>query len=144
MLDTETKRRIDSCRDILVGKVPDPKSAICDEDARGYIYPDLMIRIRADESKILIRFLLAMLQGQPIRNYLKRHAVGAAGSMPKINQGIVENIPMPLPPLAAQKVIVAEIEAEQSLVNANRELVRRMEAKIKAAIDRVWGTANPA
>jgi len=26
MLDAETKRRIDSCRDILVGKVPDPKS----------------------------------------------------------------------------------------------------------------------
>ena len=25
MLDTDTKRRIDSARDILVGKVPDPK-----------------------------------------------------------------------------------------------------------------------
>lgn len=28
MLDTDTKRRIDSCRDILVGKVPDPKSQV--------------------------------------------------------------------------------------------------------------------
>jgi len=28
MLDTETKRRIDTCRDILVGKVPDPKSQV--------------------------------------------------------------------------------------------------------------------
>ncbi len=28
MLDTTTKRRIDDCRDILVGKVPDPKSQI--------------------------------------------------------------------------------------------------------------------
>jgi type I restriction enzyme M protein len=28
MLDNDTKRRIDSCRDILVGKVPDPKSQI--------------------------------------------------------------------------------------------------------------------
>jgi type I restriction-modification system DNA methylase subunit len=28
MLDTATKRRIDSCRDILVGKVPDPKSQV--------------------------------------------------------------------------------------------------------------------
>jgi hypothetical protein len=26
MLDTDTKRRIDTARDILVGKVPDPKS----------------------------------------------------------------------------------------------------------------------
>lgn len=28
MLDSNTKRRIDSCRDILVGKVPDPKSQV--------------------------------------------------------------------------------------------------------------------
>ena len=28
MLDAETKRRIDTCRDILVGKVPDPKSQV--------------------------------------------------------------------------------------------------------------------
>jgi type I restriction enzyme M protein len=28
MLDTETKRRIDTARDILVGKVPDPKSQV--------------------------------------------------------------------------------------------------------------------
>lgn len=28
MLDTDTRRRIDTCRDILVGKVPDPKSQV--------------------------------------------------------------------------------------------------------------------
>ena len=28
MLDSETKRRIDTARDILVGKVPDPKSQV--------------------------------------------------------------------------------------------------------------------
>jgi len=28
MLDSETKSRIDNCRNILVGKVPDPKSQV--------------------------------------------------------------------------------------------------------------------
>ena len=28
MLDAETKRKIDNCRDILVGKIPDPKSQV--------------------------------------------------------------------------------------------------------------------
>ena len=42
--------------------------------------------------------------------------------------------------IPTQRAIVAEIEAEQALVNANRELIHRMEAKIKAAIDRVWGS----
>lgn len=35
--------------------------------------------------------------------------------------------------------IVAEIEAEQAVVAANRLPLRRMKAKVKAAIDRVWG-----
>ena len=38
--------------------------------------------------------------------------------------------------------IVNEIEAEQVQVAANRELIRRMEAKVKAAIDRVWGKSS--
>lgn len=48
---------------------------------------------------------------------------------------------IPLPDLETQRAIVAEIETEQALVNANRELIRRMEAKIKTAIDRVWSAA---
>ena len=56
-----------------------------------------------------------------------------------INIEILKTLKIPLPDLEAQRAIVAEIEAEQALVNANRELIRRMEAKVKAAIDRVWG-----
>jgi hypothetical protein len=36
------------------------------------------------------------------------------------------------------ELIVAEMESEQALVNANRELILRMEAKFEAAIDLVW------
>jgi type I restriction enzyme M protein len=34
---------------------------------------------------------------------------------------------------------VAEIEAEQALVAANRELITRFEKKIQATLARVWG-----
>lgn len=57
-----------------------------------------------------------------------------------INNGDVQGVKIPLPDLTTQRAIVAEVEAEQALVAANRELIRRMEAKVKAAIDRVWGT----
>ena len=63
--------------------------------------------------------------------------------MPKINQRIVERIPIPLPPIAKQQVIVAEIGAEQALVSANRELIVRFEKKIQATLARVWGDAEP-
>jgi len=37
MLDTTTKKRIDDCRDILVGKLPDPKAQI-EQITIGLIY----------------------------------------------------------------------------------------------------------
>ena len=46
---------------------------------------------------------------------------------------------VPLPPLATQQVIVAEIEAEQALIAANRELITRFEQKIQATLARIWG-----
>ncbi len=51
---------------------------------------------------------------------------------------------IPLPPLATQRAIVAEIEAEQALVGANRELISRFEQKIQAALAHIWGAdENP-
>jgi restriction endonuclease S subunit len=63
---------------------------------------------------------------------------GAA--QPKLTQEALNRIPIAIPDdVATQRAIVAEIEAEQSLVNANRELIARMEKKIQATLARVWG-----
>jgi type I restriction enzyme M protein len=48
----------------------------------------------------------------------------------------------PLPPLATQQPILAEIEAEQALVGANRELISRFEKKIQATLARIWGEGS--
>jgi type I restriction enzyme M protein len=53
-------------------------------------------------------------------------------------------ITVPLPPLATQQAIVAEIEAEQALVAANRELVARFEKKIQSTLARIWGEEESA
>ena len=44
----------------------------------------------------------------------------------------------PLPPLTAQREIVALIERERAIVEGNRELIRIYEEKVKKAIERVW------
>ena len=56
-----------------------------------------------------------------------------------INKRDIENIQAPLPPLETQRAIAAELDAERALVDANRELIRRFDAKIEAAVGRVWG-----
>lgn len=53
------------------------------------------------------------------------------------NKGI-ESIKIPFPPLEIQLEIVSQIEKEQALVNANKELITIYEQKIKDRISKVW------
>ena len=53
--------------------------------------------------------------------------------------GFFKDYAVPVPPLATQQAIVVEIEAEQALVAANRELITRFEQKIQATLARIWG-----
>ena len=50
---------------------------------------------------------------------------------------------IPLPPTATQQTIIAEIETEQALVAANRELIARFEQKIQATLARISGEEAP-
>ena len=62
---------------------------------------------------------------------------------PSMRKTTVEAHSIPLPLLSTQQAIIAEIEAEQALVNANRELIDRFEKKIQDALARIWGDAEP-
>lgn len=82
-------------------------------------------------------FVLHLLCSNAFYEFCQRTAGG--GAQGNIAPREIMEYPIPLPPLAEQKAIVAEIEAEQALVNANRELIARMEKKIHAVLSRVWG-----
>ncbi len=60
------------------------------------------------------------------------------GAYPSINQSDVASINITLPAVKTQQAIVAEIEAERALINANRELITRFEKKIHDTLTRVW------
>jgi len=51
----------------------------------------------------------------------------------------LKNAIIPLPDIEIQHQIVAQIEKEQELVNANKELIKIFEQKIKDRIAKVWG-----
>ncbi len=64
------------------------------------------------------------------------------GGLQRVPRAVVEEEMIPLPDVDIQQAIVSEIEAEQALVNGNRDLIARFEKKIEAAIARVWGEAK--
>ena len=86
------------------------------------------IKILETRETLMARFLFFYLLVNPIQSDgYKRHF-----------SKLVET-QIFLPPLNIQRQIVAELEAERKLVEANRELIARMEAKIKAKLAEVWG-----
>lgn len=66
-------------------------------------------------------------------------AFQAGGTREALNYSQIRQLKILLPPLAVQQQLVSEIEAEQALVNANRELITRFEKKIQSTLARVWG-----
>ena len=69
----------------------------------------------------------------------KIHSIGTGSTFPNVNLDTISKLQIPLPPLEIQNQIVTQIEKEQALVNANKELVAIFEQKIKDKIASVWG-----
>jgi len=81
-------------------------------------------------------FLHSLLLGSDLSSTI------SGSAQPQITRQGLSPFKIPLPPFDVQQAIAAEIEAEQALVNGNRDLIARFEKKIDAAIARVWGEAK--
>ena len=67
-----------------------------------------------------------------------RSLVSGTTSVAAIYQKNFATIKVPLPPLPLQQEIVAQIQAEQEMVNGNKRLIAVYEKKIKDKIAEVW------
>jgi type I restriction enzyme S subunit len=85
-------------------------SAIYTGSSKDFIYPDLMMKCRAN-SRISTKFLYYLLSSNNVRSYFRNHATGTAGNMPKINQQTVISVPVLVPPLEEQAEIVRRVES---------------------------------
>lgn len=94
-----------------------------------YLYPDLMIRIRPHE-EINPRFIWYMLLAPQSRTYLRKHATGSAGNMPKINQGVLGRVPIPLPGDGIRRRVV-------ELLDRYFELAAAIELRVGSAAEGV-------
>ncbi|HGW6028258.1 TPA: restriction endonuclease subunit S [Klebsiella quasipneumoniae] len=74
-----------------------------------YIYPDLIMKVRAN-NRIITEYLHYCLLSEDTREYFRRNASGTTGNMPKINQGTVSTVPLKLPSLPEQIEIVRRAE----------------------------------
>ncbi|MFH1708030.1 MAG: N-6 DNA methylase [Planctomycetota bacterium] len=117
---------------IVIGRVGAYCGAVHLTEPKAWI-TDNGLYVKEVLKPIDLKFLEQSLRSLNLNQYAK------VGGQPSISQSIVLERSIPFPDLATQRTIVAEIEAEQALVAANRELITRFEKKIQTSLARVWG-----
>lgn len=124
--------------DIVMANTGSPGRAFLGQSG---ILSNNLFRITFDRSRVTQKFLFTHLESQSFQVVLQSQMKG--GIQKHLGHQTIAIQKIPLPPLATQQAIVAEIESEQALVAANRELIARFEQKIQATLARVWGEAIP-
>ena len=107
------------------------------EETYPAVFASFLIRLRFPKERVLPRYYWVFAQSDLY--WSQANALMTGGGQPQFNGNALVQVKIPLPPIATQRAIVAEIEAEQALVAANRELIARFEKKIQATLARVWG-----
>jgi len=92
-----------------------------------YAYPDLMMRFRIEAARANPDYVEAYLRSERVSKYIQRHATGTSGSMKKINQGVVEGIPILLPPLTTQRDIAELLSTWTVAIEKTEQLIAAKE-----------------
>lgn len=96
-----------------------------------------MVVLRPKTAKITPAFLWNVVRSKSVQDqFLKIKSGSAQPQLPIRNLVTIE---FPLPPLEVQKQIVAKIEEEQKIVEANRKLIALFQQKIEAKIKSIYG-----
>ncbi|HWI04998.1 MAG TPA: restriction endonuclease subunit S [Acidimicrobiales bacterium] len=121
--------------DIFVQRSNTPElvgtAALFDGPKHWAIFPDLLIRVRLDESRADPSYVELVLRSTSLRRYFRRSAQGIAGSMPKVSQPIVEAARIPLPPLERQRFIVRTLSDDLTIVRRMTAEAGRSSAKAR-------------
>ncbi len=140
-LDAINKRSKVDAGDILMPMIGTIGNPVVADDSREYAVKNVALIKFPKGCQMDNRFLKDVLDSAAMQDRFNRQASGSTQKF--IPLGFIRKLEIPLPPLATQQAIVAEIEAEQALVAANRELITRFEQKIQATLARIWGEEIP-
>jgi len=139
-LDAINKRSKVDAGDLLMPMIGTIGNPVVADDSREYAVKNVALIKFPKGCLVDNRFLKDVLDSAAMQDRFQRQASGSTQKF--IPLGFIRKLEIPLPPLATQQAIVAEIEAEQALVAANRELITRFEQKIQATLARIWGSTS--
>ncbi len=114
-------------------------SVYVEQDFDNLYLPDRLWQTIITRKDVFVRFIQLIISSEDYRKKISDVCGGTSGSMKNISKKNFLSISIPLPAIEIQQQIVSQIEKEQALVNANKQLIEIFEQKIKDRIAKVWG-----
>ena len=128
--------------DVILAKVTpcfeNGKAGIAKELTNGIGFGSSEYYVIRPNKKILSTWIYLNLITNSFREKGKLNMTGTGG-LQRVPPDYVISTLIPLPDIQTQLQIVAQIEKEQELVNASKQLIEIFEQKIKDRIAKVWG-----
>ncbi|MFP4027126.1 MAG: restriction endonuclease subunit S [Candidatus Brocadiia bacterium] len=106
------------------------RGGLVTQEPKQVAFPDTMIRVRVNAQFFQSQFLRIIWDSRVVRDQIESAARTSAGIY-KINQGDLRNTVLPLPPLAEQKQIVAEVERLLSVADDTSYTVDREQSRAR-------------
>ena len=129
--------------DILIAKVTpcfeNGKAGIAKDLSNGIGFGSSEFYVLRPTESVISQWIYLCVVTPVFRKWATPQMTGTGG-LQRVPRSVIENYKIPIPSPESQQSIIAEIEAEQALVAANRELIKRFEKKIQLAVERVWNT----
>jgi type I restriction enzyme S subunit len=124
----------------FVGRMAEYRGSI----GKQFIYPDKLIRLRLNREKAIPALVRHFGQSDIVRHEIERHCATTVGNW-GISATNLKAVPIPLPPLAEQKRIVAKVDElmaicdqlEKQLESQQKESRRLLEALLHEALEEV-------
>ena len=109
------------------------KCAVVQEDDPSVLYPDIIIRVRFNDS-VLPDYVREVVQTSVGRSHFLSNARTAVG-MWKIGAEDIRSFPLPLPPLATQRRIIEKVADGRTRIVREREAAHTLAGQIAADME---------
>ncbi len=104
------------------------------------VYPDKLIRLRPDSSKMTPDFLVFALSSRSVRTQIEELGKTTAGNI-GISGSDAKSFVVPIPPLSDQRRIVVELDGLQAQVDALKALQAETAAELSAMLPAIINRA---
>jgi restriction endonuclease S subunit len=122
--------------DILYGKLRPNLNKVYTATFDGICSTDIIV-LRSKNAEVISEFYTILLQSKQFNEAVMNGVSG--GQLPRVDVNYFLTIPIYKVPLLEQKKIIAQIEAEQALIEPSKQLIDVFTKKMQNRINEIWG-----